>query len=313
MMKRAALAFAVLLCSVTAFASDPPKRPRIFGIAGVQVFTTDPRQSREFYSKVIDAMQPSDCDWCARVPGRFFSVNGVQVIALSPSPSPIPHNFIGEITFATEDIRAMRRYLEFHKIAVKQSGATNTGMVPLTMMDPEGHRISFVQWIKAPWEVVSIYSPRLQIIHTGFVVKDRAAEDRFYRDILGFHVYWHGGMTDDGVDEWVDMQVPDGTDWLEYMLNVSPNADKRELGVMDHVAIGVKDIRATYDELVARGVKLPEKPQIGRDGKWQLNLYDPDDTRVEFMERTPTNEPCCSAYQGPHPGELAKPQVPSPQ
>ena len=31
-------------------------------------------------------------------------------------------------------------------------------------------------------------------------------------------------------------------------------------------------------------MKLTEEPQIGRDGKWQLNLYDPDDTRVELME-----------------------------
>ena len=55
------------------------------------------------------------------------------------------------------------------------------------------------------------------MIHAGFVVHDRAAEDKFYKDLLGFHLYWHGGMKDDETD-WVDMQVPDGTQWLEYML-----------------------------------------------------------------------------------------------
>jgi hypothetical protein len=25
-------------------------------------------------------------------------------------------------------------------------------------------------------------------------------------------------------------------------------------------------------------------PQIGRNNRWQLNLYDPDGTRIEFME-----------------------------
>ena len=44
-----------------------------------------------------------------------------------------------------------------------------------------------------------------------------------------------------------------------------------------------------------------EKEQIGRDGKWQLNLYDPDGTRVELMEFTPVQTPCCSSYTGPHP------------
>jgi hypothetical protein len=109
------------------------------------------------------------------------------------------------------------------------------------------------------------------------------------------------------------MQVPDGTDWLEYMLNVPANADHHTLGVMDHMAIGVADIHTANDELVAAGVKFSEKPQIGRDGKWQLNLYDPDGTRVEFMERKPTQQPCCSRYLGPHPGEQVNPQAPSAQ
>jgi hypothetical protein len=43
------------------------------------------------------------------------------------------------------------------------------------------------------------------------------------------------------------------------------------------------------------------QPQIGRDGKWQLNLYDPDGTRVELMEFAPVEKPCCSEYTGPHP------------
>jgi hypothetical protein len=106
----------------------------------------------------------------------------------------------------------------------------------------------------------------------------------------------------DGQDDWVALQVPDGTDWVEYMLNISPDADHHTLGVMNHIAIGVKDIHATEQEVLKNGVKLTEEPQMGRDGKWQLNLYDPDDTRVEFMEFKPAEKPCCSEFTGPHPG-----------
>jgi catechol 2,3-dioxygenase-like lactoylglutathione lyase family enzyme len=140
------------------------------------------------------------------------------------------------------------------------------------------------------------------LIHAGFVVRDRAAEDRFYKDILGFHVYWHGGRKDDETN-WVDMQVPDGTDWIEYMLNVPANADHHTLGVMNHIALGVPDIHAAEAQLRKNGWTGNEQPKIGRDGKWQLNLYDPDDTRVELMEFTPTQKPCCSEYTGPHPGQ----------
>ena len=93
--------------------------------------------------------------------------------------------------------------------------------------------------------------------------------------------------------DWVDMRVPDGTDWLEYMLNVH-SPDPQELGVMDHLALGVPSVKAGYETVIRRGLKPNEKPEIGRDGKWQLSLYDPNYTRVELMEPTPVEKPCCS-------------------
>jgi hypothetical protein len=105
----------------------------------------------------------------------------------------------------------------------------------------------------------------------------------------------------------VSLQVPDGGDWVEFMVNVSPNADHHTLGVMNHIALGVPDIHAAQQQLIKNGWKSTEEPKIGRDGKWQLNLYDPDDTRVEFMEFKPVEKPCCSEFTAPHPG----PQSPS--
>jgi catechol 2,3-dioxygenase-like lactoylglutathione lyase family enzyme len=131
-------------------------------------------------------------------------------------------------------------------------------------------------------------------------VKDRVAEDRFYRGVLGFRPYWHGGMKDDQTD-WVSLQVPDGAEWLEFMVNVGPNADKHTRGVMNHVAMGVPDIHVAAKRLLSKGMKVGEEPKMGRDGKWQLNLYDPDQTRVELMEFAPVEKPCCSEYTGSHP------------
>ena len=89
------------------------------------------------------------------------------------------------------------------------------------------------------------------------------------------------------------MRVPDGTDWLEYMLNVHDPSPKT-LGVMHHLALGVPSIEAGYKTVLARGLKPPQPPKIGRDGKWQLNLYDPNYTRAELMEPKPVQTPCCS-------------------
>jgi hypothetical protein len=42
-------------------------------------------------------------------------------------------------------------------------------------------------------------------------------------------------------------------------------------------------------------------PRIGRDGKWQLNLFDPDGTRTEVMELHAVAKPCCSPFTAPDP------------
>jgi len=217
-----------------------------------------------------------------------------QILFVVNRPAPPPSNLLADVTFSTDDLEATGRFLTSKKVSfsILKSG-------PIVLTDPEGHRIVFVKALH-PSKPSTTDSGNLRLIHAGFIVRDRAAIEHFYKDILGFRPYWHGGMKDDQTD-WVSMQVPDGTDWLEFMVNVEPNADQRLRGIMNHIAIGVADIHAAQKKLLENGVKLTEEPQIGRDGKWQLNLYDPDDTRVELMEFTPVQKPCCSEYTGPHP------------
>ena len=69
-------------------------------------------------------------------------------------------------------------------------------------------------------------------------------------------------------------------------------------GVFNHFSLGVQNIEKSMN-LLYEGDRLSAKhspPQIGRDGKWQLNLYDPDGTRAELMEFQPSVKPCCSPF-----------------
>jgi catechol 2,3-dioxygenase-like lactoylglutathione lyase family enzyme len=140
-------------------------------------------------------------------------------------------------------------------------------------------------------------------------IRDRAEADQFYRDILGFRPYWHGGM-DPSKTDWVAMQVPDGTDWLEYMLTSGPsgsgipaNISQKALGVLNHLSVGVPNMAAAVATLKSENRVTPagSGPQIGKDGKWQFNDFDPDGTRLEYMEFTPVQKPCCSEFTGTHP------------
>lgn len=296
---------AVLPLSV--FAKEKP-RPKILEITQVRIRTTNEKEANNFYHGALSALFPSalstePCDWCERKPAAVQ-----RLIEFDSIHGPAPEDLISAVVLRTNDVESLRNLLRKNKIRVgKLTKWTSGGSFGVT--DPERHCLVFVQAgstlqpsLGDPGSYGWPPRPGPHIIHAGFVVKDRVSMDHFYKDILGFHVYWQGGMKD-GETDWVDMQVPDGTDWIEYMLNVPDNADKHLLGVMNHIALGVSDIHAADNQLIESTVKVDvtEAPQIGRDGKWQLNLYDPDGTRIELMEFTPVEKPCCSDYTGPHP------------
>ncbi len=293
---------ALILCLFVlgvANAQEHVARPPITGVARVQIFVSDVAKARDFYEKTLHlGTAASGCDPTV---AACLVVNEGQQVQLVAAPSPVPANLVAKVAFATSDVAQMRRYLISKGLAPNPIATDAHHVQHFTLLDPEGHAVSFVQ---LPASAASAQAPgqlSTHLIHAGFIVRDRAAEDRFYKDILGFHLYWHGGMKD-GQDSWVSMQVPDGTDWLEYMLNIAPDASHHTIGVMNHIALGVPDIHATEQGLLKNGWKPGEAPKIGRDGKWQLNLYDPDETRVEFMEFKPVEKPCCSEFTGPHPG-----------
>ncbi|MGC2233596.1 MAG: VOC family protein, partial [Candidatus Acidiferrum sp.] len=308
-MKKAALLTASLLFCLPVMAKrKPPTRPRILGIAGVTIYVSDIPAARRFYRQLIDPLHT--CDYCENTPDQFLFLPSGQRITLKKLPSPAPSDLIADISFLTDDLEAFKRYLDFKKVDFDQVKQKHTGdLVRLLLQDPEGHHISITDsYNLANSEELNKGLPPpnpsnpVRIIHAGFVVNYRDATDRFYKDLLGFRPYWHGGMKDDGVDNWVAMQVPDGTDWVEYMLRIPADADKHTLGVMNHISLGVPDIHVIQQEIIKAGVKPGEEPKIGRDGKWQLNLYDADLTRVEFMEFKPVEKPCCSDFTGPQPG-----------
>jgi catechol 2,3-dioxygenase-like lactoylglutathione lyase family enzyme len=210
-------------------------------------------------------------------------------------------NGIEAVAYHARDANLMREYLVARGVQVGDVKKDAAGDHYIEVRDPEQHRVIFISPGTGVISNIAISPKSNQLIHTGWVIEDRGAADVFYRDVLGFHLYWQGGMKDNETS-WVAMQEPNGNTWLEYMLNISPTADHHTLGVMNHISLGVVSIQEAEARLIKNGWKPTEKPKVGRDGKWQLNVYDPDDTRVEFMEFKPAEKPCCSEFTGTHPG-----------
>jgi lactoylglutathione lyase len=301
------------LLTLAAAGKPAAHRPPIIGIAHIGIKTDDLAAAREFYGHVLGFQEPftveidrASTSDMGGPPGSvvmsFFKVNDHQYIELLPGLASPREDRLSHIAFETTDVRALRDYLAERGVPVPERlEPGRAGNLSLMVKDPDGHNVEFVEYLPGSLHRRNFgkFLPDTRIsqhmIHMGVTVRDRAAADRFYKDILGFQSIWYGGMTDDQVD-WVDMRVPEGSDWLEYMLNVR-NPSPRTLGVMHHFALGVPNVQAAYKEAVSRGYKA-EEPQIGRDGKWQLNLYDPDYTRAELMEPKPVRKPCCSPILG---------------
>jgi catechol 2,3-dioxygenase-like lactoylglutathione lyase family enzyme len=288
------------LAALHSGAQDKAKRPRITGIDHVRVYVTDIGKANAFYAKLV-GLPTKTAYGCRAASLPCFPVNTHQQIELQPVSWSAPNNWLAEIAFTTDNIEQMRRYLRDHNVGVTPITTDANGAHHFELHDPEDNPLSFIQRTEFnPDFTTTNNRVGTTLLHAGFVVKNTAAENRFYLDMLGFKLYWYGGFKDDGVD-WYEIQVPDGDNWIEYMLNIPANAAHKELGVQNHFSLGARDIQDAAEQLRKNGVEKIAGPGIGRDGKWGLNAYDPDGTRVEVMEFTPAKTPCCHAYTAPHP------------
>ncbi|HEY6487651.1 MAG: VOC family protein [Terracidiphilus sp.] len=303
---------AVVLASfaIAACAQSAPQRPKITGISHLAVYTSDPAAAEHYYKDILGAAREADPE---NPRGVRYAVDAIQFIEVLPLPTGAGINRLDHAAFNTDSAEGMRKYL-----AAKgwTTPATIThgsdGSRWFAVLDPEGNKIQFVQ---PPANAKAPDAPNAighHIIHVGFLVRDRTKEDTFYRGLLGFRPYWYGGMQDDKVD-WVSQQTPDSHDWLEYMLTSGPsgsgipaNVSQRQLGVLDHFSIGEVSVPDAYKVLEA-GKRLDGRhdtaPKIGKDGKYQFNMYDPDGIRAELMNFHATDKPCCSSFTAQDPAE----------
>jgi len=303
------LAAGVAALSVAMIALNAQERPKITGISHLAVYTSDPAATDHYYREIVGAAKEADPE---NPQGVKYAFSATQYVEVLPLPANAGVNRMDHAAFNTVNAAGMRKYLAAKGWKTPASLNKGTdGSRWFEVQDPEGNRIQFVQPAantKAPDDpdVVGHH-----IIHIGFLVHSRAAEDKFYRDLLGFRPYWFGGMQEGKID-WVSQQVPDGHDWLEYMLTSGPSGSgipaqisQQQLGVLDHLSIGEVSVPNTYKTIEARlGTSRHDQgPKIGKDGKYQFNMYDPDGIRLELMNFHATDKPCCSPFTAQDPAE----------
>jgi catechol 2,3-dioxygenase-like lactoylglutathione lyase family enzyme len=269
-------------------------RPRIVGIANIAVKTDNMEEARKFYSGVVglaEAFTTNDL--------TSFKVNDRQYVEVSPTLKTPSEDRLIHIGFETSDARKLRDYLAAKGVEVPAKVVKDAGGdLSFVVKDPDGHSVQFVQYIAGSIHTRDfgkhLAPTRISdhMLHVGVLVRDPAKADAFYKDILGFRLQWKGGPTDNKF-EWISLMVPDGYDWIEYMVR-DTTPTPQQLGVLHHYALGTLDIQQVYKTVMERGYNPPKPPAIARDGRWLLQLYDKNFTRTEMMVRKPVETPCCS-------------------
>ena len=123
-------------------------------------------------------------------------------------------------------------------------------------------------------------------LHTMVRITDPEKSRSFY-EALGFEFRRDLDIVRDGELEATNYFF--GMPGQEEELELTFNHDGRtyELGTAyGHIAVGVDDLDATLGQLAGQGIE-PERPpyQVREGGSWLCFVRDPDDYRIEIIER----------------------------
>jgi len=309
------LAASVLVPSM--LAQSPATRPKILGIAHMAVYVSDLTKARTFYKSFLgfdeEPFTLKKSDGSERI--VFIKINDQQYLELF-AEDPKSDGRLNHISVYTDDADRMRTYLAARGVKVPDVvGKGQTGNKNFNVKDPDDHTVEIVEYQADSWtsRESGKYTPATRIsahiMHVGFLVGDLDKSLQFYDGILGFRETWRGGGSP-AVLSWVNLRVPDGDDYVEFMLySQLPPPDQR--GTRNHVSLMVADAEKAVEQLEARaalgGYKREIKVQIGVNRKRQVNLFDPDGTRIELMEPVTVDGKPAASSTAPPPRRIAGP------
>ena len=268
---------AVVAALAVLLAPKTPPRPHILGISHVGLRVSSVAAARPFYEDFLGL--------------RGLNVNRRQHIELIPGLAP-DQDRLDHIALETDDADGLRRYLASQGADVPDRVERHEAGRRFTVHDPDGHAVAFVQPSPTGRRELERTDPASgarfsdHILHLGIIVDDVPAALKFYGDVLGFTETWRGSRSGTELS-WINVKVPDGGEYVEFMLYGERPAPSAR-GTQHHICLEVPDLAKAEAWLEARPYRAsysrPLEPRVGTNRKRQLNLYDPDGTRVELME-----------------------------
>jgi catechol 2,3-dioxygenase-like lactoylglutathione lyase family enzyme len=298
--------FAGLLVAASLVAQEPVPRPKVLGVAHMAIYVKDLARTRQFYEKFLGFAEPftlPDKDGKG-VRIAFVKINDYQYFEIFNEPDR-GEGQLNHISLYTDNADRMYAYLKSKGIQVPSDkgsvGKGKTGNKNFNVKDPDGHIVEMVEYMPDSWtaQAKGKFMPSTRIsdhmMHVGILCGDLDKSLAFYGGILGFREFWRGSGSPRMLS-WVNIRPAEGQDYVELMLyNSLPAPSGR--GTKNHASLTVPSAEKALAELkkrAAEGLYTPPegKPleiQVGQNHKRQINLYDPDGTRIELMEPNTTD------------------------
>jgi methylmalonyl-CoA/ethylmalonyl-CoA epimerase len=133
--------------------------------------------------------------------------------------------------------------------------------------------------------VLHTFGDMKRLEHLGIAVKDLAAAEKIFTDVLGEGPFKREEVLDEGV---ITSFFKTGESKLELLQSTTPDGpiarhiEKRGEG-LHHVAFHVDDLEHEIKSLEAKGYRCISGPKPGADGK-QIAFLHPSDTAKVLVE-----------------------------
>src|SRR5580658_7323420 len=184
LMRRLVALLALFLAAGALAQTAPASRTRILGIDHVSFYTTAPDGVQKLYGVVLGladapAIEPG---------GTVRYMVGAQWVGYGAAPDPKATDRMDHVAFTTDNIVGLRHYLTANGVKVSGVQGWSDHSLSFSVVDPEGYRVEFVERAAAEHAAenakvdaaASSSAVSRRMIHAGFLVHNRDAEDRFY-------------------------------------------------------------------------------------------------------------------------------------
>ena len=271
------------------------KRPRVLGISHVCYDVSDLSKARVFYNGLLGFEEHkvvASAGTSSQV--IFIAVNNRQYIELLNIEPPPGRGRLNCIAFYTDNVAQMHSYLASRGVNVPEKlSRDEAGELSFRFDDPDGNTIEMVQFtsnnppLGKSDKSMSSAEISKHLSSVGFPVRSFQKSQQFYSTILGFSEFWNNSAGGEA-PRLVNLRVPDGQDYIAYMLYEGGYPSVEQLAVMERSTLIVQDMRKAVSDLKSRSAFATYghdiTAHVAPNNKWAANLFDPEGIRIQLME-----------------------------